>query len=82
MQRRARRSLRDVTSATLIIVSKNDTTVPTEVAGLIRALIRSTTVRTAVLEQSKHTLVSDSERDRVADEIVKWFTAEVPIASE
>jgi carboxylesterase len=77
LQRRSRRVLPKVTAPCLVVVSKGDRTVPPAVAGYIEGRI-SGEVETVVLEKSRHVLVTDSEKEKVADTVVdriwKWET--------
>jgi len=74
LKRMALRALPMVRSRTLTVVSKADQTVPADVAELIERKIRAPERRTVVLERSSHVVVNDVEKERVADEIVSWFT--------
>ncbi len=74
LKRMARRALPMVGSKTLTIVSKADRTVPADVAELVDRTVSAHERRTVVLERSSHIVVNDVEKERVADEIVRWFT--------
>jgi carboxylesterase len=73
LQRRARRLLPRVHAAVLTLVSREDETVPLEVAELIERRCGSTAQKRVVLEQSPHVMVDGQEKARVADEIIRWF---------
>lgn len=73
LQRIAARRLRLIEAPTLTIVSKADRTVPIRVADLIESKIQSREKRRVVLETSAHVVVNDSEREKVAEEIIEWF---------
>ena len=73
LQRIATRRLHLIEAPTLTIVSKADRTVPTRVADLIESRIQTSEKRRVVLETSAHVVVNDSEKERVAEEILDWF---------
>ncbi|WP_129408897.1 alpha/beta hydrolase [Marinitoga lauensis] len=73
LQRLAKKRLSKIKSDTLIIVSKKDKTVPLEVADIIKNNISSHVIKTVILEKSPHVVVNDIEKEKVADEIIKFF---------
>ncbi|GAB6188781.1 alpha/beta fold hydrolase [Marinitoga arctica] len=73
LQRLAKKRLSNITSDTLIIVSKKDGAVPLNVKDVIKNKIRSKNIKTVVLEKSPHVVVNDIEKDKVADEIIQFF---------
>lgn len=73
LQRLAKRRLNRIKSNTLIIVSKKDGAVPLSVADTIKNNISSKVIKTIVLEKSPHVVVNDIEKEKVADEIIKFF---------
>lgn len=73
LQRYAKRRLSKVTADTIILVSAADRTVPASVADLIEDRISSARTRRVVLERSSHVLTEGVEKDRVTEEIVRWF---------
>ncbi|NUU96374.1 esterase [Marinitoga sp. 1135] len=73
LQKMAKRRLMSVKSDTLIIVSKKDKAVPMSVASTIKNKISSKVIETVVLEESPHVVTNDIEKEKVADEIIKFF---------
>ncbi len=73
LQRQATSVLRRVRAPTLLVVSRADRTVPTAVADIIRKRIGAEALDAVVLDESRHTLVADTERERVADLVVDRF---------
>ncbi|WGS64223.1 alpha/beta hydrolase [Marinitoga aeolica] len=73
LQRLAKKRLSKIKSDTLIIVSKKDKTVPLKVADEIKNNISSKIIKTIVLEKSPHVVVNDIEKEKVANEIIKFF---------
>jgi carboxylesterase len=73
LQRLAKKRLSEIKSDTLIIVSKKDGAVPMSVADIIKNNISSTVIETIILEKSPHVVVNDIEKEKVADEIIKFF---------
>jgi len=74
LQKAARRALGSIDADTLTLVSRGDRTVPPEAADMIEQGIISSRKKRIVLEKSPHVLVNDIEKERVADEIVAWFS--------
>jgi carboxylesterase len=73
--RRARRLLPRVRAQVLTIVSRADETVPITAAELIeRRGTAAAEHRQVILENSPHVMVNGEEKERVADEIVRWFS--------
>jgi carboxylesterase len=75
LQRLARKSLPEVRSDTLIIVSEKDGTVPLKAAEIIEDGIASKKIRRITLKESGHVVFNGSERERVAEEVVAWLRA-------
>lgn len=73
LQRRAKNRLKNIAADTLILMTRNDNTVPMKAAVLIEKKIRAEIVRRVVLEHSNHHLSNHVEKEQVADEAVTWF---------
>jgi len=73
LQKMAKRYLKDVISETLVIVSKSDRSVPLKAGDIIDKNIKAVSKKRVVLKDSSHIIVNDVEKERVADEIIKWF---------
>jgi len=73
LQRRAKRAAGKVKAETLLIVSKGDTAVPVKVKRLLEKRLGSRLEKTVILDESKHTLTTGSEKERVTAELVSWF---------
>ncbi len=76
LQRMARRSLPKVEAETLTIVSIADQTVPPEVADIVEGNIASSKKHRVILEDSPHVISEGVEREKVALEVIKWFTGD------
>ena len=74
MQLRTIRILPKIQSETLIFVSRSDTTVPPYAAKIIEANIGSKKTSTIVLENSSHLITTHVDKERVANEIIDWFS--------
>jgi carboxylesterase len=74
LQRLAKARLEKVHSDCLTICSKNDQTVPLEVVDIIEKGIKSERKEHVILEKSPHVVVNDIEKERVAQEIIDWFS--------
>lgn len=74
LQRLTRTRLNKVHSDCLTIVSKNDQTVPVDVLYMIEKGISSEKKESVILEKSPHVVVNDVEKERVAREIIDWFS--------
>ncbi len=75
LQRHSRRLLQRVTGAVLTLVSRADNTVPVSVADMVeRRCTSSSAKEKIVFENSPHVMVNGEEKERVADEIVRWFS--------
>jgi carboxylesterase len=74
LQKMAVRLLPAVTAPTLTIVSKQDKLVPPSVANLIEKRSGADIQRRLVLDESSHVVINDSDKERVADEIIAWLT--------
>ena len=74
LQRLAKARLPKIHSDCLTIVSKNDQTVPVEVLDIIESGIKSEKKERLILEKSPHVVVNDIEKERVAQEIIDWFS--------
>jgi carboxylesterase len=76
LQRRARRLLPRVAAEVLTFVSHEDDTVPIGVADIIEQRCGSPVKEKVELEHSPHVMVNGEEKERIADEIVRWFSRE------
>ncbi len=76
LQKAALRELPKVTSSTLTIVSHTDDAVPVKAADIIESKISSPRTKRVELEESSHIVVNDTDKERVADEIIKWFSSD------
>ena len=74
--------MRRVRSDCLLLLSRNDRTVPLRAGDIIGRRIGSRTIRRIVLEESNHTLVNHVEREKVADALIEWFARENKAPSE
>ncbi|MFP4460653.1 MAG: alpha/beta hydrolase [Thermotogota bacterium] len=74
LQRLAKARLPKVHSDCLTIVSKSDQTVPVEVLDIIENGIASVKNKRIILEKSPHVVVNDIEKERVAQELIDWFS--------
>jgi carboxylesterase len=75
LQKMATKNLSKITSDTFIILSKKDEAVPFYVKDLIENNIKSKKTF-LILENSGHVVVNDSEREKVAQETLKWLKIE------
>jgi len=73
LQRLAKRSAKKVEARTMLMISEADTAVPVEVKPLIEKLLKSHLEKTVVLKKSAHTLPTDCEKEKVAEEVLSWF---------
>lgn len=73
LQKMAVRLLPLLRSPTLTIVSHQDKLVPLRVADLIENKGASGTHKRLVLAESSHVVINDSDKERVADEIIAWL---------
>jgi carboxylesterase len=62
-----------IKAPTLIIHSKKDNTAPYESMAFLENRLGSKTIRTVTLERSNHVLTLDYDKDRVAQEVVRFF---------
>ncbi len=62
-----------ITSDTLVMVSKNDQTVPVSAGEFIYKTIASQNRKLVVLEKSGHVLSNDCEKERVTQEVIEWL---------
>lgn len=76
LQMAARRELPKIASSTLTIVSHKDNTVPVKAADMIERKISSQQIKRVELEESSHIVVNDTDKERVADEIIAWFSSD------
>ncbi len=74
LQLMARRCLPKVHASILTIVSHSDNSVPLKAADMIERKTPSTEKKRIELQNSSHLIVNDSEREKVADEIIDWFS--------
>lgn len=73
LQKTALRMLPSIQARTLVLVSKNDRTVPLAAADIVEKRIGSRDVQTVVFETSSHLITNDTDREAVADRIIGWF---------
>ena len=74
LQLRARHLLPRVEADSMIIVSRQDRTVPMKAADIIEKKIAAGKIRRVVLQESSHVVVDGVEKARVADEVISWFS--------
>ncbi len=74
LQRITKKRLKEIHSDCFTIVSKADKTVPLNVLELIENGISSKIKKSLILEKSPHVVVNDIEKEKVADEIINWFS--------
>jgi carboxylesterase len=75
LRRAAIRRLGGIRADSLIIVSKNDETVSHRTAEFLQRRMSSAATReTMVLEDSRHVVVDDADREQVAQKIIDWFS--------
>lgn len=72
LQKLSLKNLSKITSDTFVILSKKDDAVPFNVKDLIENNIKSKKTF-LILEKSGHVVVNDIEREKVAQETVKWL---------
>lgn len=65
--------LAQITTPTLILHARHDTTAPYENMEIIRKALVSAPVETVTLERSDHVLTMDYEKKEVAERVVKFF---------
>lgn len=73
LQKMCKKHLPDVTSECLVILAKMDKQVPVEVYDLLKARTKSKNLQQVLLEKSGHVVVNDTEREIVAQQILRWF---------
>jgi len=73
VQRLGLRRLASLTAETLVVVSRNDESVPPRVADLIEKRSNARRFRKVVVERSNHQLAEHVDRQAVADAVVDWF---------
>jgi carboxylesterase len=73
LMRIGRRGLPAIHQPVLTVVSEADRTVPAAVAELLSARLSSTDHTIVRLQESGHVVTNDTERERVADEVVAWL---------
>ncbi len=76
IQNFTKKRLTQVTSDTMIIVSKKDEAVPVAVADYIFTRISSAVKKTIVLENSPHCSTDGPEKEMIVDYLTKWFKKE------
>jgi carboxylesterase len=74
LQKLARKGMKRVTADTLLIVTEQDRTVPMRAARILQRELVSCRLHTVVLQDSKHMITNDSEKERVAEEVIRWFS--------
>jgi carboxylesterase len=76
LQRMARQALRRVTAKTLVVVGRQDRTVPTSVTALVERRIGETNVRHLVLERATHQILAGDDGQRAIDAAAGWICGE------
>ena len=74
LQRLTRARLPKVYSDCFTICSKSDQSVPVEVLDIIENGVSSAKKERLILEKSPHVVVNDIEKEKVAQEIIDWFS--------
>ncbi|SHH51452.1 alpha/beta hydrolase [Thermosipho atlanticus] len=69
----AKKRLKYVKSDILILASEKDETVPLKAAHYIYKNVSSGTREIKIFKESGHVMTNDIEKEKVADEIIKWF---------
>jgi len=75
LQRLAVKKLPRINSKTYVVLSKKDDAVPLSVKELIEENIKSQK-KFMILEESGHVVVNDSEKEKVAQQVIKWLKEE------
>jgi len=73
IQRMVKKRLGDLRSEILLILSKNDRTVPVSVLEIFKSNIPSERLKTLILEKSSHVVTSDVEKELVAITVINWL---------
>ncbi len=73
LQREVRACLGKVTAPVLVITSRKDRVVPPNAGAYLKKHLGSRQVKQLVYEHSSHVIVNDSERQRAAEDIIRWF---------
>ena len=76
LQKVVRRRLRAIAVPTLILHSPHDITAPYANMEFLKKSLGAGVVRTVTCENSNHVLTMDYDKERVADEIVRFFGEE------
>ena len=71
LQKMAKLQLNNLTSSTLLIISKNDNTIPYEIKNYLESRIDNLKIKS--LTNSGHVVVNDCDKEDVAREIINWF---------
>ncbi|MDR1626988.1 MAG: alpha/beta fold hydrolase [Spirochaetia bacterium] len=69
----ARKILPHIQSPTLVIVSQKDGTVPVGAADFLEREMKSARVSRLVLQESSHLVLDGCEREKAANEIIRWL---------
>ncbi|MBO8161009.1 MAG: alpha/beta fold hydrolase [Thermosipho sp. (in: Bacteria)] len=69
----AKKRIKKITSDILILASEKDETVPIEAAYYIYKNVSSIKKEIKIFKESGHVMTNDVEKEKVADEIIKWF---------
>jgi carboxylesterase len=62
-----------IQSPVLVIVSEKDGTVPVKTADFLERKMKSSRVSRLVLQKSNHIVLDGCEREKAADEIIRWL---------
>jgi carboxylesterase len=74
LRRRAVKRLESIRADSLIIVSRSDETVSPETGEFLKKrLTKARSTEIMMLEDSRHVVVDDADREAVADRIIEWF---------
>jgi len=70
----ARKRLPRVQSETLILVSRNDQTVPMKALETVKHSIGTKTFKEKIYTNSSHIIINDVDKEDAAQEIIDWFS--------
>jgi len=73
IQRMVKKRLGDLRSEILLILSRNDRTVPISVLEIFKSNIPGERLKTLILEKSSHVVTSDVEKELVAITVINWL---------
>jgi carboxylesterase len=71
LQRRGKKVLKDFDGEALVVVSKNDRTVPIDVIDILQTMKGK--MRKVILENSGHVVTKDIEKDKVLEETLRFL---------